>query len=138
MSERPWDDLITLRRVFDLHREGVERYGGTGDLKADTTECIEGVLGNAWTAEAYDPIEGAEMGLGFAAYLMIYLNRGHCFIDGNKRAAWLAMAEVLRSKNLELDATEEEAEELVMSVLADQMDARRVTFWIAERLELIH
>ncbi len=136
-EDPPWSALITAERVFELHRMGIERYGGTADIRTDSSGCVDGAIGNAWSAEAYDPIEGAEQGLAFAAYLLIYLIRRHCFIDGNKRVGWLAMIEIFRTKRLEIDATEEQAEELVGSVIADEVDARDLTFWIAERLQWI-
>jgi death on curing protein len=134
----PWEHLITLERIMSLHAEGIKRYGGAADIKADTRRCVEGALGSAWSAELYDPAEGAEPGLGFAAYLLRYLNSRHCFVDGNKRVAWLAMVDVFRAKRLEIDATEEEAEELVKDVIVNDLPVSEITYWIADRLQWVH
>ncbi len=134
----PWEDLITRERVLALHREGIERYGGSGDLKVDSEACVDGALGSAWSAELYEPIEGADPGLGFAAYLLQYLSSRHCFIDGNKRMAWLSMNEVFRAKRLVIDAKEEEGEELVKLVMKGEMPVSEVTYWLADRLQWLH
>lgn len=83
-----WDRLVSTAKVVELHRLGLQQYGGRSVKPAD--ECVEGSLGNAWTAELYQRESPFRCeGLAFAGYVLLYLARNHCFEDGNKRAAWL-------------------------------------------------
>jgi death-on-curing protein len=69
-----------------------------------------------------------------AAYLLCYLARNHAFLDGNKRVAWLAFEDQLRSIGARVLASAEEAETLVLDVVAKKLEADDVVEWIAARL----
>ncbi len=78
---QPWEDLITMDTIVDLHGELIDRYGG--DKTGPRAGCVEGSLGAAWNAELYTAAEDAVRGLCFAGCLLFYLLKNHCFIDGN-------------------------------------------------------
>lgn len=68
-----------------------------------------------------------------ASALMHSIAGNHALVDGNKRLAWLAMADFLWINGYLLDMTDDEAFELTMSVAAGQLDAAG----IEKRLRLI-
>jgi hypothetical protein len=89
-----------------------------------------------YNAEIY--LEGkkhAKAGLAFASYALFYLVRNHCFVDGNKRVAWLAAADILAALGLGISATEDEAFALMENVISHVINGGdEVALWLASRL----
>jgi death-on-curing protein len=136
MNMQPWAELITVEIVRDLHREGLRRHGGAPSEPIEG--CLEGSLGNAWTAQLYREPEGAKHGLCFAAHALCYLAKNHCFSDGNKRVGWLTAMESLARLGLTVRASDDEAEEMIVQFLVgDIPDVDGVISWLADRLELL-
>ncbi len=79
------------------------------------------------------------MGLILAAHLLFYIAKDHCFIDGNKRVAWLACVEFFKNLQLTLRADEDEAYELMIDLSSEgsTLTAADVAVWLAERLEAV-
>jgi death-on-curing protein len=136
---QPWDHLISYDEVLSLYAESIARYGGEGS--APKLGCVEQTLGNAYSAELYSNSQSS-LGLVFSGYLLFYLIRDHCFIDGNKRIGWVCAMRVLASLGLTVDVTQEGATSLCFRI-ADSTsrdainDGSQVVIWIAERLEPI-
>lgn len=72
-----------------------------------------------------------------AAALMHSLARNHAFVDGNKRVAWLAAGAFYWANGLELDAPDDPAYELVITVATGDLDvpeiARALSAWTRPR-----
>ena len=134
-GRQPWTRLIDSEKVFSLHGEAISRYGGEAS-QHEKDGCLDKSLGAAWNAELYTAQpENSLDGLCFAGCLMFYLAKNHCFIDGNKRIAWLAAMQVLLGLHLTLDVDQQEAEEYVLSILnGDVAQATDVSSWMADRL----
>ena len=134
MSHTPWDGFIDFDRVKSLYKEGIRRHGGQEGPPRDG--CVEGSLGGAWSAEQYqEPSPGMVEGFVFAGFLLYYLAKNHCFPDGNKRAAWMAATDVLLSIGASLDATDDDAEQMVVAVAKGEISSgTEVVQWLAERL----
>ena len=131
-----WEHLITAHKVRELHTEGMRRYGS--GLAGDEVRagCVDGCLGSAWTAELYqeDP-PGRVKGLTFAGYLLCYLARNHCFVDGNKRVAWLSTVWILSNLGVALEATDDEAVGFVESVILGEVESGHdAVRWLGARL----
>jgi death-on-curing protein len=128
----PWAHRITVARVHELHEEGLRRYGGDPGLL--DANCPERCVANAWQAEMYQDDEGSG-GLLFAAYLLFYVCQNHCFVDGNKRVAWLCMLQVLATHDLSISATDDEAEAFMYSVAEGATETPElIATWLAVRL----
>lgn len=137
MAPSPWSDLIDVDTLYSLHADAIQRFGGSSS-RGDERPCLEGSLGAAWNAQLYAAADsdGATPWLCFAGCLLYYLTKNHCFVDGNKRVAWLAMVEVLYRRGLTIDATDDEAEQLCVSIIQNEMgSAILVSSWLAERLK---
>jgi death on curing protein len=130
----PWEKYISLANVFALYREGIRRYGG--DHSDPKPGCVERSLAAAWNAESYTDSECDHLpGLVLAGYLLVYLAMNHCFTDGNKRVAWSTAMSILLCHGLTVEATAEEAEKLMIEVIAGTIgDGLEVADWLAERL----
>jgi death-on-curing protein len=133
----PWDSLITVSDVLQLHARGILEHNQTPIAISQTAQdCVEGRIGNAWTSEGYSADEDATPGLCFAGYLLYYLTRDHCFPDGNKRAAWSAAMAVLASLGLTVNASDDEAYSLVDRIANGIIkDGMEVVYWLTGRLE---
>lgn len=71
----------------------------------------------------------------FAGYLLYYLAKNHCFLDGNKRVAWMSSMRVLAHFGLSLDATDDDAEQLVDDVVNDVItNGAGVVSWLEHHL----
>lgn len=77
------------------------------------------------------------MGLILVAYLLYYLAKDHCFVDGNKRVAWLAAVETLKNLQLTLNVSTEDAYAFMIDLSSEgsTITASDVAVWLAERLE---
>jgi death on curing protein len=134
--EGPWSGAITVMRVLDLHDRGLAEYGGPAG-PAQPQGCVEGTLGAAVNAEMYAAAGRRHSlpGLLFASYLLVYLARRHCFVDGNKRTAWSSAVDALASLGLGFTATSPEAVQFVNDVATGAVDdGPQVAAWFAPRL----
>jgi death-on-curing protein len=131
--------LVTPDRVLELHREATKRYGGNPTQREADSDCIDGHLGSAVNAAYY--FEGGEqdMGLIVGTHILYYIAGGHCFVDGNKRAGWLACVEFFKALQLTINADEVEAYDLVIAIAAkdSKITSSDVAIWLAERLESV-
>jgi death-on-curing protein len=101
--------------------------------------CVEGAIGNAVQAAAYYSEDDEPNPLHIASHLLRSLARDHCFIDGNKRVAWLACLEVLATHGrVTIDADEIEAAAFVESVADGSTDVPGIAGWLAARLSTIN
>lgn len=101
------DDLLIL--VGDL---GVGPVRDLGLLEAAARRPRTTLYGR----EAYADLDAK------AAALLDSLVRGHGLVDGNKRLGWLATVVFYGLNDVSLDAPDEGAYRLVMTVAADHLD----------------
>jgi death-on-curing protein len=103
--------LPPLRAVLDLHRQSIDRFGGSHGVR--DPGGVEAALARAEQIIAYggDDIAIAHVAaaIGFGLCKI-----RHPFVDGNKRAAWFTMFVTLRMNGLYLDARESDATAIVL------------------------
>jgi death-on-curing protein len=131
--------LITPQTIMSLHKEGSQRYGGDPTQRREDIECVDGRIGAAGNAAAYCAEGDEDTGLILVSYLLFYLAKDHCFVDGNKRVAWLSAVEALKNLQLTVDASTEEAYAFMIELSSEgsTITAADVAVWLAERLETI-
>ena len=136
MSAHPWDDSISCERILQLHALTLSAHGGAaGTTNPDIVACIESALGTAWYADqvAHDD-DDTQPGLVFSGYLLYYLAKKQCFVDGNKRMAWLAITFALQTLDLTVDCSDDEAEAIIIDLIVGRMDAPAIVGWIEDHL----
>lgn len=134
MTPEHYEHILCTERVLELHAEGIRRYQ-EGEVASPRPGCVEACLGNAYNAELYQGSASRGFGLIFAAYVLFYLVRDHCFMDGNKRLGFLAAMDVLASLGLTLDCTDDDAYEMVTLVATGEWrSATAVIDWLVPRL----
>lgn len=129
----PYAHVLDVQRLIELHALGLSLASTVGPQP--DVDCLQGGLGNAWSAEEYRAEEiHVSPGLLFGCYLLTYLLKDHCAADGNKRMAWLALIEVLAHYELTVEAEDVEVEELCNRVITDDLGGEEVAEWLLERL----
>ncbi len=121
--------FVGAEDVAVLHRYAVETYGG---LAGVTAGCVEASIGAAKTAAIYLAEENGVDLLTASAHLLCYLAKNHCFTDGNKRVAWMALIRAFDANGLTIIAEEQDAAELVENVVGDRVDVGGVIRWLAQ------
>ena len=125
MTDPVW---VPLRAVISIQAELIAEHGGLagpprlGDLEA--------ALGRPVNLHAYakspPSLPRLAAAYGFA------LARGHCFPDGNKRAALAIIDVFLRMNGLELSADEMDAVDTIQSLAAGELTEDDLARWVTE------
>ncbi len=79
---------------------------------------------------AYGTPDRAEL----AACYGFGISQNHPFVDGNKRAAFLALGMFLRLNRYRLDTTQLEATETILRLAAGDLDEASLAAWVRERM----
>lgn len=123
MSEPPvW---IDKRALLLLHKESLAQFGGADGLRD------EGLLDSALARPVNKHLyEGCNDLAALAAAYGFGLAHNHPFVDGNKRAAFLAVGVFLAMNGQRLTATPVEAIEAILALAAGSLDEARFADWI--------
>lgn len=101
--------FLTLEEVLAIHRDQIERYGGSHGLRDEGMLRSALAMPSAGVGDEYFHSGLHEMA---AAYLF-HLAQDHPFVDGNKRVAAVAAFVFLWLNGTELTASETEYERIV-------------------------
>ena len=114
--------FLNLEKILTLHRDLIERYGGTLGVRdpallESAVQMPQAGLGERWLHQ--DIFEMA------AAYLF-HLVGNHAFVDGNKRVGASAAYIFLHLNGIRLIASENEYEALVLAVVQGHADKKAI------------
>jgi death on curing protein len=126
----PWH-LATEEDVLFLHGREMDRKSqrGTPPIPGCVQRSLSAAANAAlYTAEAQETEPDL---LVSTASLLFYLNKNHCFEDGNKRAAWLAVTHQLHMNGLRISVEQEAAAALVDRVAEGTVTREEVLEWFA-------
>jgi death-on-curing protein len=125
MSEPEWLDLDS---VLDFHAEQLALFGGADGLR--DRGLLESALARPVNKFAY-----GEAGLAaLAAAYGFGIARNHPFIDGNKRTALASMIVFLGLNGSDLDAPQESATAIMLSLAAGEIAEDGLARWIADHI----
>lgn len=116
-----------IEAVIALHAELLEEHGGAAGLR--DRGALEMSFAPPHQILAY--AEGHVTAFDLAAALCVSILRNHPFVDGNKRAGFLALGMMLGMNGVYLDASEREAADVVLAVAAGEMTEDAFRDWIA-------
>lgn len=115
---------ITVEALIELHHESLLRFGGAAGLRDEG--ALRSALARPEQIAAYEPDRDL---FHLAAAAAEAIARSHPFIDGNKRAAFLALGVSLALNGYRLDTSERDAF-TVMTALSDRsLDLVRLAGW---------
>jgi len=123
MREPEW---LALDIVLDFHAEQLALFGGADGLR--DFGLLESALARPINKFAYGESDLAAL----AAAYGFGIARNHPFIDGNKRTALASMIVFIGLNGVELDATQEQATAIMLSLAAGEIDEDILTRWIAD------
>ena len=124
MTEPAW---LTAGLVLAIHDEQLREFGGPPGIR--DMGALESALGRARNRWAY---EGGDLARLAAAY-GFGIARNHPFVDGNKRAALLAIITFLGLNDLEFTAGEAEAVVMIRDLAAGAIDEDVLARWIGDK-----
>jgi death-on-curing protein len=122
MNEPEWLDIDT---VLDFHAEQLSLFGGADGIR--DRGLLESALARPINKFAYGETDlnvlAAAYGFGIA--------RNHPFVDGNKRTALASMIVFLGLNQIDLDAPQEAATAVILSMAAGEITEEALAHWIA-------
>ena len=118
------------RRAFELlHDESLALHGGASGLRDEG--LLESALARPLNLAAY----GRPEVWALAASYGVGLAKNRAFVDGNKRAAFLAVGLFLNLNGYRLTAPQADATLTLLAVAAGQMDEAAFARWLRQHSE---
>lgn len=122
MTEPVW---LPANLILAIHERQLREFGGPAGVR--DPGALESALGRARNRWAY---EGGDFPRLAAAYAF-GIARNHPFVDGNKRAALLAIVTFLGLNDIEFTASEAEAVIMIRRLAAGEIEEDELAGWIA-------
>lgn len=119
---------IDKRALLLLHEESLALFGGSRGTRDEG--LLDSALARPLNLSTY---KTGSMIAELAACYGFGISKNHAFVDGNKRAAYLAMKLFLRLNRYELNAPAVDAITTILALAAGDLDEARLAEWIARR-----
>ncbi len=126
MSTEP--EWLDIDIVLDFHAEQLALFGGADGMR--DRGLLESALARPLNKSSYGETSMAAL----AAAYGFGIARNHPFIDGNKRTALASMIVFLGLNGLDLDAPQEAATAVILSLAAGEITEDVLSQWIADHL----
>jgi len=112
-----------------LHEESLAEHGGAPGLRDEG--LLDSALSRPLNLALYDDPDVADL----AAEYAMALAKNHAFVDGNKRAAFLALGMFLALNGHRLRATQVDATLTMLAVAAGEISQKGLSQWIRDHME---
>jgi death on curing protein len=122
---------ISRTGLLRLHGMSLAQFGGAEGVRGQG--LLESALDRAQNLAHYGQPDVADL----AAAYGYGLAKNHAFIDGNKRAAFLAVGLFLRLNGHALTASQPDATTAVLAVAAGEMSESEFTLWIRQNMRVL-
>ncbi len=122
--------FLSKPQVLRVHERQIERFGGSAGLRD------EGALDSA-LARPQATFGGEDLYPSLAekaAALFHSLVANHPFLDGNKRTAAMCSELFVLVNGFEIEATDDELEELTMAAARGERESEEIAIWLEQRL----
>ncbi|WP_460490077.1 type II toxin-antitoxin system death-on-curing family toxin [Curvibacter fontanus] len=127
MSSWKW---VNRKVLLLLHEESLAEHGGASGLRDEG--LLDSALARPVNLALYETPDVAAL----AASYGVVLAKNHSFVDGNTRAAFLAVGLFLMANGYRLRATQAEATLTVLSVAASEMDETSFAAWLRAHIQM--
>lgn len=127
MSSWKW---VNRKVLLLLHEESLAEHGGASGLRDEG--LLDSALARPVNLALYETPDVAAL----AASYGVGLAKNHPFVDGNTRAAFLAVGLFLMANGYRLRATQAEATLAVLSVAASEMDETSFAAWLRAHIQM--
>jgi death-on-curing protein len=112
------------RALLLLHDESLAEHGGSPGIRDDG--LLESALARPLNLDAYGRPDFADLAASYA----VSLAKNHPFVDGNKRAAFLATGLFLHLNGYRLLVSQADATLTMFAVAAGEMDEASFADWL--------
>jgi death-on-curing protein len=122
--------FLSLTEVLALHRRVIVQAQGRASVR-DLGALQSAIAQPRATFEGedlYPTLEGKAVALGFS------IIRNHPFTDGNKRVGHAAMETMLLLNGLEIEASDDDGEKMILAVAAGTASREELLAWVKARL----
>jgi death on curing protein len=126
MSEPRW---IAKQALVLLHAEALAEHGGGEGIRDEA--ALESALARPLNQHAYG---GTTDISALAAAYAAGISQNHPFVDGNKRAAFIAMGLFLAMNGLRLVADQVDATRVMLAVAAGQIGEDELAAWVRQHI----
>lgn len=121
MADWVWVNRAALEL---LHEESLAEHGGAPGIR--DPGLLESALMRPQHAAAYGTPDVCDLAAAYA----VGLARNHPFVDGNKRAAFLAAGLFLLLNGHRLVATQTQATQVMFALAAGEIDEEALSAWL--------
>jgi death on curing protein len=118
---------LTVEEVIALHERQLRRFGGPSGIR--DPGALESAIGRPRNKWEYEGTEMAELAAAYAYGIA----RNHPFVDGNKRAAFIAMVLFLRKNRVPFAPPPAEATAIILALAAGEVSEASLARWIKDR-----
>jgi len=119
---------IDKRALVCLHDESLAIHGGPSGIRDES--LLDSALARPRHLAAYGTPDIAELAASYA----VGLAKNHPFVDGNKRAAFLAVGMFLMVNGVRLNATQVDATLTMFALASGEMDEAAFAAWLRSHL----
>ncbi|MBV9749841.1 MAG: type II toxin-antitoxin system death-on-curing family toxin [Acetobacteraceae bacterium] len=120
---------LSERIVLDIHDEQLARHGGAPGVR--DPGLLQSALARPLNLASYGEPDVVDLAASYA----IAIARNHPFVDGNKRAAFMALVLFLALNGMELEAPEPEATVAMLDMAAGELTDEEFTLWVREHAQ---
>ena len=119
---------LIKEHILRMHDQLIERYGGTHGVRD------EGLLDSAMSApfQSFSGIDLYPTIIDKASRLCFGLVMNHPFYDGNKRIGSLALLTMLDLNHIEIQMTNKELEDIILSLAAGGLSGEEFLAWVLQ------
>jgi death-on-curing protein len=117
---------LTSDLVQAIHARQLKLFGGPSGLRDEG--ALESALGRPMNRAAYGEVDLAELAAAYA----FEIAKNHPFVDGNKRAALLALVVFLGLNGIDFVTDEAEAVVMIRGLAAGEISEEGIARWIRD------
>jgi death-on-curing protein len=121
---------VDKRLLLILHDESLAEHGGAPGLRDEG--LLDSALARPLNLQAYGSPDWADLAAAYAGGLA----QNHPFVDGNKRAAFLAVGLFLALNGRRLTAPQADATLVMLALAAGDLDESRFSDWLRRNTAL--
>jgi death-on-curing protein len=119
-------EWLTLDIVIDIHSEQLAIFGGPAGIRDQG--MLESALGRPVNKFAYGETDLAALAAAYAYGIA----RNHPFVDGNKRAAFLALITFLGMNGVAFAPPQPAATAIILGLAAGEVSEESLARWIRD------
>jgi death-on-curing protein len=122
-TEPKW---VTYEQIIAIHARQLRRFGGAAGLRDEAMlqSAVERPINKFRYEQAELPVLAAAYAYGLA--------KNHAFVDGNKRAAFMAMMVFLRKNGVRFAPQPAHATAIILALAAGEVSEESLTRWISD------